>query len=119
MENNLKYFFKRDKCEVNVPVTTEFPKGKKVWNIGKNNPYIDEGYVILCNDDEDCFVKPESLEFLYVATAADAYTLHEAAGYMSINVDNIDKMRTYRRRWGSEIVHEAAELIEKFRKKDE
>lgn len=115
MENTLKLVFKRDKVEVDVPVTTKFPKGKSVWNIGEHNPYIADGYVILCaTEPETCDVLRESLEFLYVGNEEDARTLMNAAGCVEVAVNYIKKLENYRGSYRADTVHKAAELVRKF-----
>ena len=115
MENNLKYFFKRDNCEVNAPVTTKFPKDKCVWNIGEHNPYMKDGYVILCAvEPGTCSVIRESLEFLYVGNAENAKILMDAANCITVSVDNIKKLENYKKSYKMDIVHKAAKLVRKF-----
>lgn len=74
---------------MNIPVTDEWPSGKKVWNIGNHNPYIKDGYVIVCNVREHSIV-PETLEFVYVG-ADNAKALHKEAGRHTVNDKNYKK----------------------------
>jgi len=74
---------------VDVPTTTKWPTGKKVWNIGHHNPYIKDGYVIVCNT-RDFTIVPESLEFVYVGPE-NAQALHKQAGKGTVNDKNYTK----------------------------
>lgn len=74
---------------VDVPVTNKWPKGKKVWNIGNHNPYISDGYVLVCNT-RDFTVIPESLEFVYVGPE-NAQALHKQARKGTVNDKNYTK----------------------------
>ena len=74
---------------VDVPTTTKWPTGKKVWNIGNHNPYINEGYVLVCNT-RDFTIIPESLEFVYVGPE-NARALHKQAGKRTVNDKNYTK----------------------------
>lgn len=74
---------------VDVPTTTKWPIGKKVWNIGHHNPYIKDGYVIVCNT-RDFTIVPESLEFVYVGPE-NAQALHKQAGKGTVNDKNYTK----------------------------
>jgi hypothetical protein len=74
---------------VDVPTTTKWPTGKKVWNIGHHNPYIKDGYVIVCNT-RDFTIVPESLEFVYVGPE-NAQVLHKQAGKGTVNDKNYTK----------------------------
>lgn len=73
----------------NVPVTDKWPTGKQVWNIGSHNPYIDKGYVIVCNT-RDYKIIPETLEFVYVGPE-NAKALHKRAGRGPVNDKNYTK----------------------------
>lgn len=74
---------------VDVPTTTKWPTGKKVWNIGNHNPYIKDGYVLVCNT-RDFTIIPESLEFVYVGPE-NARALHKQAGKGTVNDKNYTK----------------------------
>lgn len=74
---------------VDVPTTTKWPTGKKVWNIGHHNPYIKDGYVIVCNT-RDFTIIPESLEFVYVGPE-NAQALHKQAGKGTVSDKNYIK----------------------------
>ena len=71
---------------IDVPVTKKWPTGKQIWNIGHHNPYIKDGYVIVCNT-RDYNVIPETLEFVYVGPE-NAEALHKRAGRGSVNDKN-------------------------------
>lgn len=110
----LKYFFKATKEELEVPVARTFPKGKQVWNIGEYNPYINEGYVILCNVDNKGYkVIPSSLEFLYVNSSENAHILHDAASAITVSINNLNTMKKYDK-WNKEIVHKAVDIMKEF-----
>lgn len=83
--NTLPYNF-RGLGEIDIPTTTKFPNGKKIWNIGNHNPYIEDGYIIVCNT-RDYRVIPETLEFVYVGKD-NAEALHKVAGRKEINDKN-------------------------------
>lgn len=72
-----------------VPVTDKWPTGKQIWNIGSHNPYIKDGYVIVCNV-RDYNVIPETLEFVYVGPE-NAKALHKRAGRGTVNDKNYTK----------------------------
>lgn len=74
---------------VDVPTITKWPTGKKVWNIGNHNPYISDGYVLVCNT-RDFTIIPESLEFVYVGPE-NARALHKQAGKRTVNDKNYTK----------------------------
>ena len=74
---------------IDVTVTDKWPTGKKVWNIGNHNPYIKDGYVIVCNVREHSII-PETLEFVYVG-ADNAKALHKEAGRHTVNDKNYKK----------------------------
>jgi len=74
---------------VDVPTTTKWPTGKKVWNIGHHNPYIKDGYVLVCNT-RDFTVIPESLEFVYVGPE-NAKAIHKQAGKGTVSDKNYTK----------------------------
>lgn len=74
---------------IDINVTNKWPTGKHIWNIGKHNPYIDKGYVIVCNT-RDYNVIPETLEFVYVGPE-NAEVLHKEAGRHTINDKNYKK----------------------------
>lgn len=106
----LKYLFKATNENLEVPVTKTFPKGKQVWNIGEYNPYINEGYVILCNVGKECKVIPSSLEFLYVNSAENAHILHDAASAITVSINNLKNMEKYDK-WNKKIVHKAVDIV--------
>ena len=74
---------------IDVPVTNKWPSGKKIWNIGSHNRYIDKGYVIVCNT-RDYRVIPETLEFVYVGPE-NAKALHKRAGRGTVDSKNYTK----------------------------
>lgn len=74
---------------IDVPVTNKWPSGKKIWNIGSHNRYIDKGYVIVCNT-RDYRVVPETLEFVYVGPE-NAKALHKRAGRGTVDSKNYTK----------------------------
>ena len=74
---------------IDVPTTDKWPSGKKIWNIGSHNPYIDDGYVIVCNT-RDYNVLPETLEFVYVGPE-NARALHKRAGRGTVDYRNYTK----------------------------
>ena len=74
---------------IDVPVSNKWSSGKHIWNIGNHNPYIDNGYVIICNT-RDYKVIPETLEFVYVGKE-NAKALHKEAGKHEINDKNYKK----------------------------
>lgn len=75
--------------KIDIPTTTEFPVGKKIWNIGEHNPYIKDGYIIVCNVREHTII-PETLEFVYVGKD-NAKALHKVARRREVNDKNYKK----------------------------
>lgn len=74
--------------KIEIPTTTIFPTGKQIWNIGSHNPYIEDGYIIVCNT-RDYKVIPETLEFVYVGKD-NAKALHKVAGRRTIDYKNYE-----------------------------
>ena len=77
---------------------------------GEHNPYINDGYVIVCNLD-GINVKPETLEFVFVG-AENAKLLHDAAGVMRVSILNIEKLKSYKESYKRTIVNKVGEILE-------
>lgn len=116
MENKtLKFYWKPGKCTLNVPVVKEWNKNKHIWNIGSHNPYIADGYVILCSEPTEGFsVDPLTLEFLYVGSSDVAQTLMDAASWTTVSPQTLNYLENYDDTILVDTIHEAAEYIKDF-----
>jgi len=110
MEKELKFYYKPMSKYIMIPTTNKFPIGKCIWNIGEHNPYIKDGYIIVCNV-RDINVIPETLEFVFVG-AENAELLHDAAGVMRISTANIEKLKSYKESYKRAMVNKAGEILE-------
>lgn len=116
MENKtLEFYWKPGNCVLNVPVVDKFTEGKLVWNIGDHNPYITDGYVILCSEStEGCNVDPLTLEFLYVGSSDVAQTLMDAASWTTVSPQTLDYLENYKDTILRDTIHEAAKYLKNF-----
>lgn len=110
LPKTLKYYLKFINKEIDVPVTTMWTKGKIVWNIGDNNPYMKDGYVVLTNVDGVNII-PESLELLYVGSAEMAELISDVAGYVECNPYDYADMIEYINSWSLSRIADASEKM--------
>lgn len=75
--------------DIDIPVTTTWPKGKEIWNIGKHNEQIKNGFVIVTNLKPNSYaIIPASLEYVYVGSAEMAELIMNRSGRYKINPYN-------------------------------
>lgn len=75
--------------DIDIPVTTTWPKGKEIWNIGEHNEQAENGFVIVTNIEPDTYkVVPTSLEYVYVGSAEMAGLIMKRANRYKINPYN-------------------------------
>ena len=75
--------------DIDIPVTTTWPKGKEIWNIGKHNEQIENGFVIVTSLEPNSYaIIPASLEYVYVGSAEMAELIMERADRYKINPYN-------------------------------
>lgn len=115
LPKTLKYHLKCTNTDMNVPTTTVWTKGKIVWNIGENNPYMKEGYVFLTNVYPDtCSIIPKSLELLYVGSKEIAELISDIAGYLAPNPYDYSNMIEYINGWSLSRSCDASEKMKKL-----
>lgn len=115
LPKTLKYHLKFTNTDMNIPTTTVWTKGKTVWNIGENNPYMKEGYVFLTNLYPDtCNIIPESLELLYVGSKETAELISDIAGYLAPNPYDYSNMIEYINSWSLSRSCDASEKMKKL-----
>lgn len=120
MENKtLEFYWKPGKCTLNVPVVTKWNENKRIWNIGSHNPYISDGYVILCDNPKEgetvCgTIDPSTLEFLYVEYSHVAQTLMDAASWTTVSPQTLNYLKNYDDTILVDTIHEAAEYLKGF-----
>ena len=115
LPKTLKYHLKCTNTDMNVPTTTVWTKGKIVWNIGENNPYMKEGYVFLTNVYPDtCSIIPKSLELLYVGSKEIAELISDIAGYLAPNPYDYSNMIEYINSWSLSRSCDASEKMKKI-----
>ena len=71
--------------------TNEFPDGYEIWAIGRRN-FKHKGYVPLCEVDENCNVKRDTLKALKVKDEAFALALLYEAIKRGVNKKKYNKM---------------------------
>ena len=71
--------------------TKEFPDGYEIWAIGRRN-FEHKGYVPLCEVDENCNVKRDTLKALKVKDEALALTLLYEAVKRGVDKKKYNKM---------------------------
>lgn len=71
--------------------TNEFPDGYEIWAIGRRN-FEHKGYVPLCEVDENCNVKRDTLKALKVKDEALALTLLYEAVKRGVDKKKYNKM---------------------------
>lgn len=114
MENKtLEFYWKPGKCTLNVPVVEKFDKNKIIWNIGSHNPYIADGYVILCST-EGFSVDPLTLEFLHVGSSDVAQTLMDAASWTTVGPSTLDYLENYKDTILKDTIQEAVKYLKDF-----
>ena len=121
LPKTLKYHLKFTNTDMDIPVTTEWARNKIVWNVGENNPYMKDGYVVLTNVCGSNII-PESLELLYVGKEM-AELISDVAGYVRANPYDYSEMIDYINSWSLSRVADASEkmktLIRWFEDNDE
>lgn len=118
MEDTMKMFCKWLNIEINVPTTTKFPKGKFVWNVPDNQPYIRQGFVPVCRCYEGTtHVNADTFEFVFVGGWRNARIIMMAAGCTTVGIDTIEDMKKYtwdKNKYNRETVEMAIEIVKKF-----
>ena len=75
--------------DIDIPVTTTWPKGKEIWNIGEHNEQIKNGFVIVTNVEPNTYtIIPASLEYVYVGSAEMAELIMKRSLRYEINPYN-------------------------------
>ena len=70
-----------------VPTSATFPANKIVWSIGKGNPHLKEGFVIVCACNGYNIIW-DSLEFVYVGSEHEANRVQNMARWCTVTADN-------------------------------
>ena len=75
--------------DIDIPVTTTWPKGKEIWNIAEHEKQIKNGFIIVTNIEPDTYtVIPASLEYVYVGSAEMAELIMKRSIRYKINPYN-------------------------------
>ena len=117
MEDTMKLFCKWLNKEINVPTTFKFPKGKFVWNVGYENPFVKQGFVPVClSYGNTVKVNPNTFEFVFVGGWKNAKTVMQAASSITIGPNYLDDMQKYvkDKKYEYNIMERAIEIINRF-----
>ena len=92
----LEFFFKPMVKYLKIPTTNIFPPGKSVWNIGNHNPYLKQGFILVCCNFIDSYkMNPDTLEAVFVGGYKNAKILSDAADITNIGISYINDMEDY------------------------
>lgn len=103
--------------DIDIPVTTTWPKGKEIWNIGKQNEQIENGFVIVTNLKPNSYtIIPASLEYVYVGSAEMAELIMERSGRYEINPYNTKNLeRVLISNKSEDVISDIQKILEYFK----
>jgi hypothetical protein len=103
--------------DIDIPVTTTWPKGKEIWNIGEHNEQIKNGFVIVTNLKPNSYtIIPASLEYVYVGSSEIAELIMKRSMRYEINPYNTKNLeRVLISNKSEDVVSDIQKILEYFK----